>query len=431
MHLIAIGLDHHNTPVELRENLAFPPEKREQALRRLAGYNGTDGTRMFAEAVIVSTCNRVEIYVLARDVEQGYESLVHFLADFHDVAATGIKPHLYALEGHDAAAHLCAVAAGTKSLIIGEPQIQGQVKEAFEAAHDIGTAGPVLSALCRAALRSGKRARTETAISQHAVSVSHAAVELARKIFDNLSPLHVLLVGSGEMSRLAAKTLLEQGAHDLTVVNRSLEHAQEMAAPFNGCALSFDEFEESLKHSDIVITSTAAPEPIMRADLVRAAMKARQHRPLFIIDIAVPRDVDPAVGRLENVFLFDIDNLKDVMEANLEQRRKELGKVATAVEEETQQFMHWLSTLAVSPTIADLHHRAEEIRRAEVDKALRRMGTLSNRERNIVESLSKGIVNKLLHRPTVRLKAEATNGNGVVYSATLRELFGLAGEEES
>ncbi len=430
MHVVVIGLDHHNTPVELRESLAFPPEKREQALRQLAGAATGGNPQPLTETIILSTCNRVEIYALAHNAETAYDELTCFLADIHNVAVTAIKPRMYALEGHDAVAHLCAVAAGTKSLIIGESQIQGQVKEAFEAAQASGAAGPVLSALCRTALRAGKRARTETAISQHAVSVSHAAVELARKIFDDLSPLHVLLVGSGEMSRLAAKTLLEQGARDLTVVNRSLDHAREMAAPFNGCALSFDEFEESLKHSDIVISSTSAPEPIIRADLVRAAMKARQHRPLFVIDIAVPRDVDPAVGKLENVFLFDIDNLKDVTEANLEQRRKELGKVEAIVEEETQQFMRWLDTLAVSPTIADLHHRAEEIRRAEVDKALRRMGTLSERERNIVESLSKGIVNKLLHRPTVRLKAEATSGNGIVYSATLRELFGLVGEEE-
>ncbi|NOZ04984.1 MAG: glutamyl-tRNA reductase [Chloroflexi bacterium] len=430
MRVVVIGLDHHNTPVELRESLAFPPEKREQALRQLAGAATGGNPQLPTEAIILSTCNRVEIYALVHNTETAYDDLTRFLAAIHHVAVTTIKPRMYALEGRDAVAHLCAVAAGTKSLIIGEPQIQGQVKEAFEAAQTSGTAGPVLSALCRTALRAGKRARTETAISQHAVSVSHAAVELARKIFDDLSPLHVLLVGSGEMSRLAAKTLLEQGARDLTVVNRSLDHAREMAAPFNGCALSFDEFEESLKHSDIVISSTSAPEPIIRADLVRAAMKARQHRPLFVIDIAVPRDVDPAVGKLENVFLFDIDNLKDVTEANLEQRRKELGKVEAIVEEETQQFMRWLDTLAVSPTIADLHHRAEEIRRAEVDKALRRMGTLSERERNIVESLSKGIVNKLLHRPTVRLKAEATSGNGIVYSATLRELFGLVGEEE-
>jgi len=430
MHIVAIGLDHHRTPVKVRENLAFPLPKRNQALRQLVRGAVNRDARLLTEAVILSTCNRVEIYALARDTDQGHDHLTHFLADFHEVTVQDIAPFLYTLAGRDAVTHLCSVAAGIKSLVIGEPQIQGQVKEAFEAAQAADSIGPILSALYRTALRTGKRARAETAISQHAVSVSHAAVELARKIFDDLSPLHVLLVGSGEMSRLAAKSLLEQGAHDLTVVNRSLEHAQEMAAPFDGCALSFDDFEESLKHSDIVISSTAAPESIVRVDMVRAAMRARQHRPLFIIDIAVPRDVDPAVGRLENVFLYDIDNLKDVMEANLAQRRKEIKKVQTIVEEETAQFMRWFEALAVSPTIADLHHKAETIRQAEVEKALRRLGTLSDRERNIVEALSKGIVNKLLHRPTVRLKDEATNGNGYVYTTTLRELFGLTGEDE-
>jgi glutamyl-tRNA reductase len=436
MHVIAVGLDHHSTPVDLRERLAFSSNQQQAALRQLMHPSGDsrngdqDARPGIAEVFVLSTCNRVEIYAVARAVDLAHHRLVQFLSTFHNVPRQEIESYCYALEGREAVAHLCSVAAGIKSLVIGEPQIQGQVKEAFERAKAAGAIGPVLSATCRAALRAGKRARTETAISQHAVSVSHAAVELARMIFDDLSLLHVLLVGSGEMSRLAAKTLLEQGARDLTVVNRSLEHAREMATPFHGRAVSFDDFEDSLKHSDIVISSTASPQPIIGVDMVRSAMRARQYRPLFIIDIAVPRDVDPAVRKLENVFLYDIDSLDVVVQANLEQRHKEIGKVEAIVREETAQFMRWFESLDVAPTIADLRHQAEAIRRAEVEKALRRLGTLSDRERNIVETLSKRIVNKLLHHPTVRLKAEATNGNGYVYTATLRELFDLAGEDE-
>lgn len=429
MHLVAIGLDHHRTPVELRERLAFSPNQQDSALRQLVCPPGDGAHHPVTEALIVSTCNRVEIYALTDDVHTAHDHLTQFLAGCHGVGISELDPFLYRLHGADTIAHLCAVAAGIRSLVIGEPQIKGQMKESFELAQTTGAIGPILSAACRAALRAGKRARTETAISQHAVSVSHAGVELARKIFGDLSPLHVLLVGSGQMSQLAAKTLIEQGARDLTVVNRSLDRAKRMAAPFGGCTLRLDELGEGLKHSDIVISSTAAREPIIDVGMVKAAMRARKQRSLFLIDIAVPRDIDPAVGKLENVFLYDIDNLQDVRDANLNQRRKEIHKVEAIVAQETAHFMRWFDSLSVSPTIVELRHQAEEIRRAEVEKALRRLDTLSDRERNIIEALSKGIVNKLLHRPTVRLKAEATNGSGHVYTSTLRDLFGLTGEE--
>jgi glutamyl-tRNA reductase len=289
----------------------------------------------------------------------------------------------------------------------------------------------VINALLRSALQAGKRARTETAINEHATSISHVAVELALQIFDNLAEKTAVLVGAGEMAELAAKNLVDNGVGGLLVVNRSAGRASRMAKQFGGEALGWDRLAPALWRSDIVITSTAAPHAILRRETVDTAMRMRRNRPLFIIDIAVPRDVEPAVGEITNVFLYDIDDLQQVLEANLEQRRREVPRVQTIVREEVIRFMTWLRGREVVPTIVDLRQRVDGIREAELEWAMQRLEDLSDRERRVLMSFSQRLVNKILHEPTVRLKQHASGRDGYRYAEAVRDLFGIEDGEFS
>ncbi|HIC90390.1 MAG TPA: glutamyl-tRNA reductase, partial [Anaerolineae bacterium] len=320
------------------------------------------------------------------------------------------------------------VACGLDSMVLGESQIQGQVAQAYQLALAHGTAGAVISALFRTALRAGKRARSETDISKHATSISHVAVELALQIFDNLSQKRVLLIGAGEMAELAARDLVDHGVARLLVVNRSRERAVSLAQKFQGEALGWDRLAQALWQADIVISSTAAPHTILDTETIAIAMHMRRNRPLFLIDIAVPRDIDSAVGNLPNVFLYDIDDLQKVVEANLEQRRQEIPRVQAIVKAEVADFMAWFRALDVVPTIVDLRQHAERIREAELQRALRQLSHLSDREQNVIHSLSQRIVNKILHQPTVRLKQHANDGEAYRYAEAIRDLFGLTVE---
>ncbi len=421
MHIIVVGLDHHTSPVEIREQLAFRPSHYAAAYERL--LLGPDA--VLREAVILSTCNRVEVYGVADDPVIAQQAVSEFLHAFHDLPGGSLGSALYRLSGDDAVQHLFATTCGLNSLIVGEAQIQGQVRAAADLAAGLRAKGPMLHALFRHALEVGKRARSETGISRNAASISHAGVELARRLHGNLASAKVLLVGSGEMSELAAKNLIDNGACSITLINRTLDHARALAERWGGEALPFETLPSALHDADVVLSSTSAPHTVIHAEHVRGALAHRGGRPLLLIDLAVPRDVDPEVSLVAGAHVYDIDDLGGVVASNMERRREELGTVHMIVAEETERFTAWLSARTVVPTINRLREQAEDIGRGELERVMRRLPALGQREREAVESLATGIINKLLHEPTVRLKREAVQGNALPYAEALQFLFGL------
>ncbi len=427
MNILAIGLNHKTASVEVRERLAFADSRLRQALSALAECRaGQDGPAL--EAAILSTCNRTEIYALTKDVAKGHDSLVHFLSERQGLPPAEFESHLYTHVNEEAACHLFGVAAGIDSMIVGENEILGQVRQAYAIASASKAVGPVLARLFRKSITVGKRARTETSIGRDAISVSYAAVELAKKIFEDLDCCRALVVGAGETSELTLKNLIQSGVSEISVINRTRRKAEAIAQKCGGRVLDFERIGQALCSADIVVTSTAAPHPVVCPEAVKKAMVSRQHRPLLLVDIAVPRDVDPEVSRIDNVYLYDIDDLEKVVESNLERRRREIPKVRAIIQEEQADFMAWFNALDVLPTIAHLRGRAEEIRLAELEKALRTLGPLPERQRSAITALSLRIVNKLLHLPTVNLKERANGHQGHLYTAAIRDLFALDDE---
>jgi glutamyl-tRNA reductase len=422
MHLVLVGLSHKTAPVAIREKLTFPAQVQEDALNRLTRL---DGVR---EATIVSTCNRTEVYAVTADEEGGVETVIDFLAGYHDLDRHELARYLYVITGETVVRHLFRVVASLDSMVLGEAQILGQVKEAYEHAFNAGSTGRAFNKLFRQSFEVGKRVRTETAIGESAVSVSYAAVELAKKVFDTLDGRTILILGAGKMSELTAKHLVSNGAARVLVVNRTFERAQEMAERFNGTPVPYDRLYESIRESDIVISSTAATEYVItKKDL--APMARGRTRPLFLIDIAVPRDIDPAVNDISGVFLYDIDDLSGVVESNLEERMTEARRAETIIEEEITAFFAWVESMEVVPTVAAIRAKAEVIREMELEKALKRLD-LSDKDRQTVDALTCAIVNKMLHGPTARLKKAATGKGGYEYVEVARALYGLEDVED-
>ncbi len=414
--IVVVGLNHETAPVAVREALAFPKERLAEALARVREETG------LAEAMILSTCNRVEVY--GRSKEPSLDAVAAFVARFHGKTADEIAPHLYRLEGDPAIRHAFRVAASLDSMVMGEPQILGQVKEAYEAAEKAGCLGSVMNALRNRAVAAAKRARTETAIGRNAVSVSHVAVELARKIFGSLRERRVLLVGAGKMSALAARQMVQDGARASVLGGRTFERAEQLAAALGGRAAPFEALRDELARADIVISGTGAPGVVIHRADVEAAQAARRSRPLFVIDIAVPRDVAEEAGKVPGVFLYDLDDVKKVAEANLRERKREAAAAEAILEEEIREFLEWRRSLEVVPLLVELRRRADEIRRAEVDKARKRLGPLTPEQESALEAATSAIVNKLLHAPTVELKQMAGDGRPE-HVSLVRRLFGL------
>ncbi len=414
--IVVVGLNHETAPVAVREALAFPKERLPEALARVREAAG------LGEAVILSTCNRVEVY--GRSMESSGDAVAAFLARYHSRDLEDIAPHLYRLEGEAAVRHAFRVAASLDSMVMGEPQILGQVKEAYEVAEKAGSLGSVLSALRNRSIAAAKRARTETAIGRNAVSVSHVAVELARKIFGELRDRPVLLVGAGKMSELAARQMVRDGARASVLGGRTLAKAEQLAAALGGRAAPLDELRAELVRADIVISGTGAPGIVIRREDVEAAQAARRNRPLFLIDIAVPRDVAGDAGRVSGVFLYDLDDIKTVAEANLRERRKEASAAEAILEQEIREFLEWRRSLEVVPLLVELRRRADEIRKTEIEKARRRLGPLTPEQESALEAATSAIVAKLLHGPTVQLKQMAGNGQPE-HVGFIRKLFGL------
>lgn len=423
MHLTMVGLSHKTAPIEIREKLTFPAHRQEEALRLL-----TSGSEV-AEAVILSTCNRTEIYAVTTSEEGGAEAVIGFMADYHDLDLHDLVHYLYISRGEACVRHLFRVVASLDSMVVGEAQILGQVKEAYDHAFEHGACGRVFNKLFRLSFEVGKRARSETDIGENAVSISYAAIELAKKVFDSLAGRTVLVVGAGKMSELTAKHLLANGVHSVLVANRTYERAVELADRFRGEAIRYDDLFVRMRDADIVISSTAATHYVIDKAQVAPVMKSRHGHPLFLIDIAVPRDIDPAVNTLPNVFLYDIDDLNGVVSSNLEERMREARRVELIIEEELDSFEAWLESMEVVPTVAAIRAHAEAIRQAELERALKRLGGLSEKELATVQALSEAIVNKMLHAPTTRLKQAAGEKDGLVYIEAARHLYGLDVQE--
>lgn len=424
MHLILVGLNHKSAPVILREKLAFQPEQTGVAVTQLTQTNGCKESQII-ETIILSTCNRVEIYALVTNIEAGIEKIQSFLSDFHNIPLNEFQTHLYSFFDSDVAKHLFSVASGIESMVIGETQIQSQVKQAFELAQKHKSVGPVLSTLFRNALTVGKRVRNETAISRFSLSISRHAVNLMEQYYSNLANLNVLVIGVGVISEITLRLLLKRGANNVKILNRTEQYARELAKAFGIEAFGLDKLKECIKEADVIISATSAPHIILDYDFVKSAMEQRD-RPLLIIDLAVPRDVDAEVNRLENVKLFDIDDLNAKIEYNREQRIKEIKAVREILHEETTNFLSWYQSIEVKPVITELRQKVEEIREQELGRALRRFEkALSQKDAQVVNDLSRRIINKILHQPIVRLREEAKDGNGQVYTAAVRNLFSL------
>jgi len=419
VHILALGLNHRTAPVDIRERLAFAPSQVGEALRRFVQQVPA------TEAAILSTCNRSEVYAVTSNHNAAVERIKQFLAQFHDLPMEWFSPHLYQCLDDDSVKHLFRVACGVDSMVVGESQILAQVKDAFDSARASGTVRVVLDELFRRALRVGKRARTETDIGKGALSVPSAAVELAKQIFGDLRGTKILLVGAGEMSELTARYLIEQGATAVLVTNRTYERAVELAQKLGGEAVAWDDLPQRLHVADIVMSSTAAPHYVLRRETVAAALRARRHRPMFLMDIAVPRDIEPSVNDLDNAFLFNIDDLQQVVAENRREREQEIDKVEAIIANEADKFSHWLKTLQVTPTLKALTQKAEKIREAELQSLLNRLPHLQGRDRELVQAALKAVIAKLLHDPLIALREAAQNDDGYLTIDVIRRAFRL------
>jgi glutamyl-tRNA reductase len=418
--LILVGCNHRSAPVAFREQLAFRSDELPGALDRLRGGDGVE------EAVIVSTCNRVEVLVRGdHSPRLGVETIKQFLCEERGLDADQLDRHVYHFTGLDAVRHLFRVAAGLDSMILGEPQILGQVKQAYLAAKSADATGTVLERLMQNCLGAAKRIRAETGISRNAVSVAFAAVNLARQIFGDLQGKRVLLIGSGKMTQLVARHLVANGVSDVAVTSRTYNHAVQLAEECGGRAVHWEDGLGRLSEVDIVVSCTASPRTILGRKEVAAARRMRRGESLFIIDIAVPRDVDPEVNQLDNVYLYDIDGLQSIVDANVKERERAAEQAKQSIEQEVEGFDRWRQSLEITPTIVALRETLLGTARREVERFRRRLGPLSPEQHLAVEELVRGLVQKILHRPITHLRKSVERGDVDASTSMYREIFGM------
>jgi glutamyl-tRNA reductase len=416
MNFQLIGVNHKTAPLEVRERLAIPDSRLAEALEHLVQHPGVD------EGVILSTCNRVE---LLAQTKNGSADLRRFVSTYFRVNEEQFEPHLYEYREREAVRHLFRVASSLDSMVVGEPQILGQVKEAYATARAAGTIHSQLDLLLTRAFAVAKRVRTETAVGSSAVSVASVAVELAKKIFGSLKDRHVYLVGAGKMSELAARHLQAQGAASIFVANRTYERATQLAAKFGGEAIHFHDIYETCDRADIIITSTGSPHTIFRKEHGEKFLARRKNRPMFFIDIAVPRDVDPEMNKLDGIFVYDMDDLQQSVSLHAADRQKEAEKAETIIDGEVERFLNRLQTLEVVPTIVSLQDHLESIRQGEIDRVRGRLGSLSAEQELAIEALTRGIVNKVMHTPIRTLKTAAQDPEITTVVDVVRRLFNL------
>ena len=417
MSIVVIGLNHRTAPVEVRERVVFDAGRLSEALHNLCARPGVQ------EGLIVSTCNRTEMYCV---VEGGEPALPDWLASFHQTGHD-LTDHCYELHGPAAVQHAFAVASGLDSMILGEPQILGQLKDAYRAAHDAGTAGPLLNRLFQATFAVAKRVRTETRVGASAVSVASAGVQLARRIFAGFEQHTALLIGAGEMIELTGRHLHAQGLKRMIIANRSLNRAQDLAVEFKASAITLDALDEHLPAADIVISSTASPVPVVTLEATRRAITARRRRPMFMLDIAVPRDIEPAIAELEDVYLYTIDDLRQVVDDNLKARQEEATEARGLIEGEVGRFMSALRTLDAAPIIRDLRSRADQTKAQTLEQARRMLA--AGRQEEALEFLANTLTNRLLHAPSRSLRLAAEQGDAALIDAAYK-LYGLDGNGE-
>lgn len=435
MSIVLIGVNHRTAPVELREQLSLSGCGLDMALEDLAqkiqsdaGSNGSNPRRLY-EATILSTCNRLEVYAIVKEASVGWRVIEDFLSQLQGITPGVLRPHLYFMEGQAAVEHLLRVAAGLDSMILGEPQILGQVSAAYAAAQKAGVTGPLLSHLFPQAIHAGKRARTETAISRYTTSVSHVAAILAEGTIGPLADKTILVVGTGEMAEQAVDALEARGAQMLLCINRTFARAEELAQKIGGKAYNWYHLPEALKRADMVISATGAPHTIIYVNDVTKILPGRNGRPLLFVDVAVPRDIEEAVGELPGVILHDIDDLQNVLDENMAHRQAAVPDVEAILAEETTGFIDWLHGREVVPVIKDLRQRGAEIASAELEWALNKVDSPETKQ--LMDQLAHRIVNKLMHEPTLFLKAQAAAGNGYGYAHAVRELFALDADEHT
>jgi glutamyl-tRNA reductase len=423
MNILLIGLSHKTAPVEVRERLSLTENRLGEALFRLKSHPGIE------EGLILSTCNRVEVCAVVSDTAKGLERVKEFLLSCNPaVPSEQITPSLYIYSGEEAIRHIFRVASSLDSMVVGEPQILGQLKDAFDRAMERKSTGIVLNKVFKKAISVAKRVRTETRIAENAVSISFAAVELAKKIFGALQDKLILLIGAGEMAELAARHFIGNGVKTVVIANRSHDRAVELAKELGGVPIPLEEFHRQMIEADIVLCSAGAPHYLIGPEEMSRVIQARRNRPIFLIDISVPRNIDPAVNEIDNVFLYDIDDLQLAVETNIRSREQEALKAEEIVSQEIQTVSRWLKSLDVVPTIVALREKAEQIRKEETERAASRWQGLTPEEKEALEALTASIVNKLLHAPQVVLREEVNSSNGGMYLEAIRRLFNLDGD---
>jgi glutamyl-tRNA reductase len=417
--LLALGVSHKTAPLEMRERLALTEGRAVSALAELVDNEEV------AEAAAISTCNRTEIYLYSDDPVGAESRALAVLAEGAGIPPTGLLSHLYSLRGADAAGHLFRVTAGLESMIIGEAEIQGQVKRAYELALVEGATGPILNRLFRGALAAGKRARSETGISERTLSVPYVAVELAERTLGELDERRVLVIGAGETAELTAKALADRGVDAVFIANRHYDRAIGLASRFGGSAVRFEELPEMLTGADIVVSSTSSPHHVIEREDLNEVVAARDARPLLLIDLAVPRDVHPECRELRGVSVADMDDLQSLVERNASGREREARRAESILEDELGRFDEWLAAQRVTPTVAALRARGEQIAARVLAENEGRWESLSEADRERIEKLARAVASRILHEPTLRLKRAAADGDGAASVHAARELFGL------
>ncbi|MBI4964121.1 MAG: glutamyl-tRNA reductase [Desulfomonile tiedjei] len=421
LEILVVGLNHSTAPVEIREKITFPGDQDGRVTRLIADVPVVE------EAMILSTCNRSEVIVMTEHPENAAEDVIEAVGRIHDLDPKTFSDFLYVRQGIDAVNHVFRVASSLDSMVVGEPQILGQVKEGYRRAADANATGPILNRLMHRAFFTAKRVRTETGVGLSAVSVAYVAVELARKILGDLKDKTVLLIGAGEMAELAARHLRTHAEKPIIVVNRTYENACTLAGQLRGRAVPIEQLDDGLVGADVVITSTGSCESLIKAPQLKDVMRRRRFRPIFLIDIAIPRDVQPESNEIDGVYLYNIDDLQTVVHENVGERRQEAIRGESIVEEEAQKFVEWTRTLESAPTIIALKKKLEGIREAELARLNGKLSTLSPAEREIVEIITRSIINKIAHDPIAFLKKAGSRSKRNVYLDVAQRLFGLDG----
>ena len=419
VHTIVVGVNHRTAPVELREKLSFIEAELPEAMRALQKQ------KSILENIVISTCNRTEVYAVVDQLHTGRYYIKQFLANWFEISMDTFEKYLVINENDKAIEHLMKVSAGMDSMVLGETQILGQVRDSFLGAQSIGTTGTVFNQLFKQAVTFSKRAHSETEIGANAVSISYAAVELAKQVFGSLNHKHVAILGAGEMGELALRNLQGSGAEKVTVINRTFATAEEMAQKFGGVAKPMTEMQCTLLEADILISSTAATEHVIDYDLMKYVERLRKGNPLFLIDIAVPRDLDPRIGELSNVFLYDIDDLQGIVDANLAERERAAVKIGYMIEGQIIEFNEWLTTLGVVPVITALREKALDIQETTMESILNKMPDLTEREKKVLSKHTKSIINQLIKDPIQQVKEFAMEPKSAEKLELFQQIFGL------